>query len=56
MKNAEKNNVPEALNVTTEQIRALSAKDSIYAAGAEIMLRRGLWKLRNNDVPQEASK
>lgn len=56
MKNAEKNNVPEVLNVTGEQIRALSAKDAIYAAGAEIMLRRGLWKLRDNEVPQEVSK
>ncbi|HJK78895.1 MAG TPA: hypothetical protein O0Y06_08035 [Methanocorpusculum sp.] len=56
MKNAEKDNVPEVLSVTRDQIRALSAKDAIYAAGAELMIRRGLWVLKDENVPQEASK
>lgn len=51
-----KSDVPEVVSVTGDQLRALSAKDAIYAAGAKIMLRRGLWKLRDNEVPQEATK
>ena len=56
MKTATRDDVPEPSNVTGEQIRALSAKDAIYAAGAEIMLRRGLWKLKDDEVLQGASK
>ena len=54
MKAAKSDVVPEPAQVTGEQIRALSAKDPIYAAGVQIMIRRGLWKLKGEDSLQEA--
>lgn len=31
--------------VTADQLRAVASVDPIYAAGVQVMLKRGLWKL-----------
>ena len=31
--------------VTADQLRAVASVDPIYAAGLQVMLKRGLWKL-----------
>lgn len=38
--------------VTAEEVRAVSAKDVIYAKGAEALIKRGVWILIDPNTPR----